>query len=161
MDREREKLVDLLREFDTGFLVTRTEEGTLHGRPMAVADVRDNGTLYFAADLHSPKVAELENDAGVGVFFQSKNRWISLAGVAVVVHDRSLIDELWSESWKVWFPKGKDDPSVCLIEVLPSSGEYWDQSGAQGIQYSFEAIKAYMTGEPPSTNRSHNAKVAL
>ena len=157
----REHLIDMLRGFDSGFLVTESQEGVLHGRPMTVACVKDDGTLYFAANLQSPKVKQLETDPTVGVFFQKGQRWVSLSGVAVVSHNRVLTDELWSETWKVWFPKGKSDPDLCLLEVTPKSGEYWDQNGAEGIQYFFEAVKAYFTGEPPAHDSDRNAKVAL
>ena len=51
-------------------------------------------------------------DPRVNVVMQDGRRFVSLSGVASVVDDRALIEELWSESWKVWFPKGKDDPSL-------------------------------------------------
>lgn len=160
-EKERERLIELLRSFDSGFLVTRSEEQGFHGRPMAVACVKDDGTVYFAASARSSKAREIERDPAVGVFFQQGQRWVSLTGVAVVTHNRLLVEELWSETWKVWFPKGKSDPDLCLLEVTPKSGEYWDQRGGEGVQYFFEAVKAYFTGEPPAHDAERNAKVAL
>ncbi len=161
MENDRTKLVELLKGFDSAVLVTRTGDGNLHGRPMTVAEVREDGTVFFTANVHSPKVVEIQQDSTVGVFFHDGGRWVSLSGVAVVVHDRSLIEELWSEKWKVWFPEGKEDPNICLIEVVPRVGEYWDQSGLQGAKFLFDALKAYVTGTPPKSNAGHNAKVDM
>ena len=85
---------------------------------------------------------------------------MSLTGVARIVKDRALIDRLWTEAWKVWFPKGKDDPSIGLLEVDVSVAEYWDQSGAKGIRYLFEAVAAYVRGTRPAVaDDEQNAKV--
>jgi hypothetical protein len=67
------------------------------------------------------------------------------------------------ESWKVWYPKGKDDPSLCLIRVDPTEAAYWDMSGSAGIRYLFGMAKAYVTGKrPPSDeDQRHTARVKL
>jgi len=161
MDKERAHLVKLLRDFDTGVLVTKTGRGDLHGRPMDIARVEEDGCLYFSASLQSPKVEEIRNDAKTGVFFQNDRQWVSLSGHAEVIRDRQLIDELWQESWKVWFPKGKASPELCLIRVVPESGEYWDVSGGRGVEFMFEAVKAYVRGKKPQLPDAEHTKVAM
>lgn len=71
--------------------------------------------------------------------------------------------ELWKESWKVWFPGGKNDPGLILISVQSSAGEYWDNSGFSGIKYLIQAGKAYLTGTRPdvSNDKEIHAKVTL
>jgi hypothetical protein len=70
-------------------------------------------------------------------------------------------DPLWSSSWKIWFPKGKNDPSICLIKVAATQGEYWDSSGMEGFQYFFEGVKAIFKGRTPEMDQSQHAKVRL
>ena len=65
------------------------------------------------------------------------------------------------EAWKLWFPEGKDDPSICLIHFSPEDGEYWNNAGAQGLKYAFEAVKAYVKGTTPESDHAHHAKVDL
>ena len=77
------------------------------------------------------------------------------------VRRRALIERLWSEAWRVWFPGGKDDPSLCLIRVEAREAEYWDNAGTQGIKYVLEAVKAYAKGETPAVDNKQNAKVGL
>jgi general stress protein 26 len=160
---KRGRLRDLMAGFSTAMLVTRTDEGGMRGRPLTIADERDDGGLYFATALESPKVHELQADAHVAVVMQDHRRFVSVSGIARVVQDRALVDRLWSESWKVWFPAGKDDPSLCVVVVEPLEAAYWDMSGARGIRYVFEMAKAYVTGRrPPSdVDERHTAHVKL
>lgn len=157
----RAHLVDLIEDFSTAMLATRSADGTVHARPMAVQKVEGDGDLVFCAALDSKKIAELRQDSRVAVVFQGKTKYVSLSGTAKVDRDRARIHAMWKEDWKVWFPDGKDDPNLCLVDVSVTEGEYWDASGAQGIKYLFDAAKAYITGEAPKDSKDRNAKVAL
>ena len=71
---------------------------------------------------------------------------------STAVDDRAKIAELWDESWKIWFPAGKDDPTLTLLRIRGETGEYWDNSGFNGIKYLLEAGKAYLTGTRPDVD---------
>lgn len=157
----RRHLLELVKDFDTAMLATRTGDDVVRGRPMGLADVQDDGLLWFCSDIQSPKVEEIQTHPEVGVFFQGKMKFASVSGKAKVVRDRALIDKMWKADWKVWFPEGKDDPRICLIAVDPTEGEYWDNQGAQGIKYVGRAVKALITGERPEGDDDQNAKVKL
>jgi general stress protein 26 len=156
-------LFELIATFSTAMLVTRTAESTLRARPLSVASSHDDGRVYFSTSIDSPKVLELDDDAQVVVTFQDSRRYISLSGTAQVLRDRLLIDRLWSETWRVWFPGGKDDPSLAIIAVTPSEGEYWDETGIAGARYVLRSIKGYVTGTKPPEKIDDrlNAKVRL
>jgi len=160
-ENSKEHLYDLLKDFDTAMLVTHPRSGEMHARPMAVAELRADGDAYFVTSIASPKIAEIESDASATLTFQSSREFASLSGRLSVVKDRALIDRLWKEAWKVWFPQGKDDPTISLLKFDAMHGEYWDNSGIQGLKYAFEAVKAYAKGEKPATDGKQNAKVAL
>jgi general stress protein 26 len=156
-----DRLNDIIRHFDNAMLVTRSGEGRSHARPLAVAEIRPDGDIFFATDIQSPKVAEIAANPDVLVTFQSGSQFATVSGRAEVVKDRALIEQLWSEAWKIWFPDGKGDPSLCLIRVDGSAGEYWDNAGAQGIKRAFETAKAYLKGKTPEIDEKQNAKVRL
>ncbi len=84
-----------------------------------------------------------------------------MSGTATVVRDQALIDRLWSEAWKLWFPAGKTDPAIAMIKFEAREGEYWDKAGAEALKYVFEAIKAYAKGEKPKSDEKQHGKVAL
>lgn len=158
---KQERLYDVIKDFDNALLVTSATGGRNHVRPMHIAEIREDGDIFFATSTESPKVAEIAANPEVVVTFQSSRQFAAVYGRAEVVKDRSLIDQLWSEAWKVWFPKGKEDPTLCLIRVDGSEGEYWDNAGMQGIKYAFEAAKAYMQGRTPAKDEKQSAKVRL
>jgi len=144
-----DKLHELLEDFSAAMLVTTTADGRLRSRPMALADSEPDGTLWFLTQRGSPKMAEIARDEQVNVAMQSSLKFVSISGTATPIIDRAKIDELWNESWKTWFPGGKDDPKLVLLRIDPESGEYWDNSGASGIKYLIEAGKAYLSGTRP------------
>ncbi len=160
MDKQK-KLIDLIGEFDNAMLVTRSSDGALDARPMAIAEVEADGALWFVTDRSSGKVAALMLDNDVAVTMQSSNRFAVISGKGVAVDDRTKLDELWNEAWKVWFPKGKSSESIVLLRVDPSHGEYWDNSGASGLNYLFKAGKAYLQGRRPDIDDSVNASVSM
>jgi len=160
-ETSREHLMSMLKDFDVGILATTTEDSEIRGRPMALAQVTEGGTVYLATTVSSPKVAEIAENPAVAVLLQDSKRWVSLSGHARVVRDRVLIDKLWSEGWKLWFPKGKTDPDLILIAVDVNEGEYWDNSGMRGIRFAIEAAKAYVKGQKlDAANLDEHAKVS-
>lgn len=145
-------LRELLAEFGTAMLVTRTAEGQLRGRPMAVAGVDPDGTLWFASDRRSGKVEELARDSHAAVTMQSGSKYVSLSGTAAVVDDRAKVAELWKPAFQVWFPGGKDDPRLILLRLRGEAGEYWDNSGTGGVKYLIEAGKALVAETRPDVD---------
>lgn len=159
---KREHLVRVLKDFDTAMLFTHTSDGQMRGRPMGFAEVESDGNLYFATALSNAVVAEIAADPRVAASVQGKVKWASLSGKARVNKDRALIHRLWRDSWKLWFPQGKDDPNLCLIEFDASEGEYWDNTGATGVQFVLRATKAFFKSEQPDMrDLDENAKVRL
>jgi len=146
----KKQLKELLEGFDTAMLVTRLPTGELRSRPMSIADKNGTSEIWFASELDTAKIAELERDPHVNVSLQRERAFVSLSGRADVVRDRKKIDELWHEYMKIWFPKGKDDPSLCLVRVEVHTAEFWDAEGAKGLRYLFEAAKAYIKGTTPA-----------
>ncbi|KAB2894848.1 MAG: DUF385 domain-containing protein, partial [Kofleriaceae bacterium] len=148
--QHRERLREILDDAPAVLLTTRGRD-RLHTRPMAVQRVDDDGTMYFSTSADSVKIDELEADPRVQVAFQGKTRFAVVDGAARLSRDRALVDELWKEDWKIWFPKGKSSPEIVIVIVDPERGEYWDQSGTNGLSFLFRAAKAYVKGEGVET----------
>jgi general stress protein 26 len=159
MDENKHKhLEELLEGFDTAMLITRHGDQQ-HARPMAVAAVDGPTVVWFATTDDSPKAEEIRLDSFAVVTAQSDHKFVALTGRAELVNDRKKIDEFWSEAWRVWFPRGKDDPTLCLIRVTVDDAEYWDYSGTKGVTYAFEAAKAYVKGVTPSPAQGQHARI--
>ena len=154
-------LYDLLSGFDTAILVTRAADGHLHARPMAVAELHADADAYFVTSIDSPKVAEIYADADVLLTFQSAHQYAAVYGRVNVVRDRALVERLWSEAWRAWFPRGMENPGITLLRFDAERGEFWDHAGMRRAQYAFEAAKAYLTHATPPIDSGQHGRVRL
>ncbi len=146
-EQTMQRFEELLEQFDHAMLVTRAEDGSLHARPMAIAEQQDGGRLSFATSGESPKIEEILARPEVAVVMQGDGVYLAVSGRASVVADTSRIRELWSASWKLWFAQGPEDPKLVLIDVEPERAEYWDRSGTRQLEFLWEAGKALLKGE--------------
>jgi general stress protein 26 len=144
---EQSKVCELLHAFDVGVLVTTTEDGDLHARPMAIAQVDDDCTTWFVTSRSSPKIDEVHKKNRAHVVCQrGATAFLSMSGEAAVVDDRARLEGMWKVTYEPWFPQGKDDPDLTLLRVKPERGEYWDGRGLRGVKYVLEAAKAIANG---------------
>jgi len=158
----RHHLDAVISGFRTALLITYAADGGMHARPLAVADVPADGEILFATSSSSPKIAEIEADPRVLISFQNGAQFACVCGTARMSRDRARLQQLWSESWRIWYPAGVDDPSLCLLAVQPSAGEYWDNVGVKGLKYLFQGATAYIRGDRLTTDAAHaHAKVDL
>jgi general stress protein 26 len=153
-------LSDVLNDFDVAMLVTYTAN-EIHARPMAIARLDDGIGAYLVTHINSLKIEEIRVNPHAVLTFQSAGKFASLRGELTVLHDRPLIEKMWKEVWKVWFPDGKSDPNIALLKFAAHEGEYWDNTGLQGLKFVYDAAKAYMSGETPKTDASQHVKVSL
>lgn len=158
---EGRHFLELVRSFDKAMLTTHGRDGTLHARPMVVAEVDDDCNVWLMSDVRAEKVEEVSEDARASVTMQSDNRFATMSGKTEVVRDRAHVKRLWNASWQVWFPEGPTDENVVLLKVLTQQGEFWDNAGVQGAKYLYRTAKAYVRGERPKLDREIHAKVAL
>ncbi len=146
-DERRRHLRHILDHFKIAMLVNRDAgDAMLVSRPMTIARVDDDGTIYFAASTRTLKTRDVEVDPRVAVTLQNKTAYASLTGTCHVSVDPDLVAMLWHDSWKVFFPEGPLDPTLCILIFDPERAEYWDEQGARGLTYLFQAAKAYVTG---------------
>ena len=160
----KEKVFEILKKFNTAMFVTMGQNNQLESRPMQVAKVDDDGHLWFFTGRTGRLSEEIsDNPMVLMVMQEERSYYLSLRGVARKIDDPVKVAELFKEPYKVWFPKGPEDPNLLLLGVDPVSAEYWDNAGSNKLQYMFEAVKAYVTGSTPEhlDNPDHHAKTKL
>jgi general stress protein 26 len=160
MNDGRNNLHDVVNDFDVAMLVTYTTSA-MHARPMAIACLDDGIGVYLVTNNNSLKIDEIRANPNALLTFQSAGTFASLRGEVTVLHDRQLIDKMWKDAWKIWFPIGKSDPNIALLKFTAHEGEYWDNAGMQGLKYVYDAAKAYVTGNTPQSDDAQHAKVRL
>lgn len=141
------KLKDLLEDIDFAMLTTHAN-GKLRSRPMSTQKFEFDGDLWFFTSDNTHKVEEIEKDSEVNVAYSKPedNTYISVSGTGSIVKDREKIEELWNPILKAWFPKGLDDPSLCLLKVSVEEAEYWDSPSSTLVQIA-GFVKALVTGK--------------
>ena len=121
----------LLRSFETVLLATldRLAGDTaqhLNTRLMSVAGVDDDCTLSFFT------AARLDDGHG-HVIAQAKTCSINLTGNFQVSRQRAQMAPLFGEHHVSWFPRGLDEPGLCLITFKPQAAELRDMGRVQRI----------------------------
>lgn len=153
-------LCEMIKDINFAMLTTISEDGSLHSRPMATQQVdADRAELWFLTSIDSPKVEEIYHEKSVGLSYASpaKNNYVSVAGRAYVLRDKTKAAELWTPFAKVWFPQGVDDPNLALLRVVIESAQYWDSPSSKVVQL-WGLAKVMLTGNPPK-NTGDNVKV--
>ncbi len=142
-----EKLKRMLEDIDFAMLTT-IAHGKFRSRPMSTQEVDENGNLWFFTSEDTHKVDEIEADDRVLVAYSKPedNTFVSVFGRAHLVKDRDKIEELWNPAHKAWFPKGVDDPQLCLLKVAIEEAEYWDSPNSKLVQIA-GFMKALVTGQ--------------
>jgi len=155
-----EKLNDLINEIDFAMLTTVDTDGVLRSRPMSTQKAEFDGTLWFFTSDKTHKVEEIERDNRVNASYAEPedNVYVSVSGAASIVKDRAKMEELWNPILKAWFPKGLDDPNICLLRVDVEQAEYWDSSSSTLVQVA-GFVKALVTGK--RADGGENEKINL
>ncbi|RDY69556.1 hypothetical protein DX912_02070 [Lysobacter soli] len=157
IDRNVKRIGELLKKIDIAMLTTTGADGFLMSRPLSTQDARFDGRrVWFFTETDSPKVAEIRRNPKVNLAYASKgkNVYISMTGTARVNRDREMIEELWNDAMKAFFPKGKNDPNLTLLEVDVHSVEYWDGPGSWiGKAVSFIIARVTKKEEVMGENR--------
>lgn len=151
-------LYDLIDGIEIAMFTTRRPDGQLVSRPMATQTQAEGTDLWFATDLESHKLEELESDPHVNLaYYRDRTReWVSVSGIATVSRDRKAIHELYRRDWKAWFGDqggardgGPDDPRIGLILVDVQSVTYLKIDKPKPVVL-FEVAKGMVTGTPPN-----------
>lgn len=151
MQDTREESVEKLNGLIKGIkiaMLTTVDFGLLRARPMATQEAEFDGDLWFMTSSDTHKTEEIEKDPRVAVAYAAPgtNTYVSASGTARIINDRDKIEEFWNPIYKAWFPKGLDDPTICLLKVSVEQAEYWDSPSSTLVQIA-GFVKALVTGE--------------
>ncbi len=159
---DRAKLYDMIKEVRIAMLTTVESDGSLHTRPMANQEADENGDLWFFAERGSAVEANVQANPQLALGFSDPHgdSYVAVSGTGSLHDDRATIDAHWNEILTAWFPGGKDDPKIVVLQVNLSKGEFWDTKS--GLLYTLTSfVKSKLTGTGPADSLQDNEKVAL
>ncbi|KAL0079673.1 hypothetical protein J3Q64DRAFT_1251419 [Phycomyces blakesleeanus] len=157
-----EDLYMLTKDMNVCMLTTHTvDSGALVSRAMHACKPQSSDTpadIWFFANVVSKKFEEIKKNPSVNISYvkQSTMEWISIAGHATHVTDRSKIKELYRPELKIWYgdlgdgvhDSGPDDPRINLIHVKADTVSYSIKDVEEGSE-AFDMAKAMLTGQVP------------
>lgn len=144
-DFTQQDVVEKLRGTSIVMLTTARADGKLLSHPMTVQDVTDDADVWLFVGLQGDQADALRQGPEVNLNVSEAGSWLSVAGRATFVEDRTKIAELWDDSAKSYFPGGVDDPNLALVLVTSESAQYWGLPGGK-VEGVAQILKAKVTG---------------
>lgn len=142
-------------------LCTRTGDGLLVSRCMALA-ARDGAVdYYFHTNTESGKTDDLEAHPEVNLaFLSASGEWASISGTAKVETDREKVRKFYSPGLKAWLGDlgdgkhdgGPEDPRIGLIHVTGKTAQY-AIARRTAVGGAIEYVKGVVTGEAAQVNK--------
>ena len=130
-DRARRRAVEIAQDARSCMLTSTGDDGALHARPMTPQQVTDDLEAWFFLSGSSDQARDIVARPRVNLSFEGPGDWLSVAGLATLVDDRRLVQEMWSPVVEEWFPNGPSDPDAVLLRVDAESAEYWKAPGGR------------------------------
>ena len=121
------KLRKLLKDARVAMLTTVSRDGRLRSRPMLTSEAGPDG-VWFITRASSLVADEIRDNQRVNVSYADRKgeRYVSVAGTARLVNDAARLRDLWTGKHKGWFPLGKKDPDLTLLQIVVDQAEHWD-----------------------------------
>lgn len=155
---DEHKLWTLIKDIKFGMLTHRHSDGQLHSAPLTTQNKADDEgmALYFFISRKSEIASCITKDANVNVAYAhpGDDRYVSVAGEAMIVEDQTKKDYLFTPFAKAWFPGGAADPDMALLQVNIGHAEYWDVKESKMVQLA-KMAKAAITGDTPDKMGEH------
>lgn len=155
-----ERAKTLVEDIDFTMLTTQDAEGRLVSRPMSTREMDDQGDIWFFTADDSKKAEEIDDAHDVGLSYCDAKgmRYVSVAGRAVVVHDRAKMEALYTPSLDIWFEDGLDTPDIALLKVTPVVTEFWEPSKGK-VAMAAGMLKSLVTRDTPDDDTMNHALI--
>jgi general stress protein 26 len=147
----------LLAGIEYTMLTTVAPDGSLVSRPLQTLQMDACGVLWFFTSIKSNKVDDIRLGPRVNLAYANpeKKLFVSISGLAEVVQDQAKVDELWSSGQLIFFPRGREDPSLALLKITPTGATYWN-GNESSIATLVKLGRAVLTGQASDIGTSRN-----
>ncbi|MFD2599834.1 pyridoxamine 5'-phosphate oxidase family protein [Sphingobacterium corticis] len=140
-----DKLKELIDKIDIGMLGTYPATSDfIHAVPMSRQEVDDEGNVWYLFSSESDTHTHLKANDQVSLLYSdiSSHSFLSVNGHAEISRDQARIDKYWNKMIEGWFDKGKEDPNIRVLKVVPSEAHYWDTKSNKLITFFKAAARA-------------------
>ena len=152
----------MVKDIKYTMMTTRNGENHLHSCPMNTTETSIGAKeIWFIGHKPSETVDNIEQNPEVNLAYvtQESDKYLSISGSAELVEDEEKLNELWSVIYNAYFEKGKEDPKVQLIKVVPHGAEYWANGNA--ITSAVKMAAAALTDNAVEKSLGENFSIKL
>lgn len=140
-----EKLKEIAETTDIGMLCTHLNETKhVHAVPMSTQEVDENGNIWFLFSSESDTYTHLQQDKTICLLYSDVRNYsfLSIHAYGEVSGDRTRIEKYWNKMMEGWFEKGKEDPRIRVLKVVPAEAHYWDNKTNKLVTFLKVAVNA-------------------
>lgn len=144
------RLAELEETFDTVMLCTSSSAGTIHARPMVVAEVDDTDCWWFVAPRDAVSCHEIEANPHAAVTMQGSASYATLTGRAAVVgRGDSMKNAPVSPS-----DEAAPDGDTVFIRFQPTVAAYWSEGASEPSNLDVRQAKSLLARSAVDTERA-------
>ncbi|MBL7734396.1 MAG: pyridoxamine 5'-phosphate oxidase family protein [Chitinophagaceae bacterium] len=124
-----DKIKEMVDKIDVGMICSFTSGSDYpHAVPMSRQEVDEEGNIWFLFSSESETHRNLQRDNRLSLLYAHVGdyNFLSVNGICEISQDRERIDKYWNKMIEAWFEKGKEDPRIRVLKVIPGEAHYWD-----------------------------------
>jgi general stress protein 26 len=122
---------DITAKVANCWAVTADQRGGANARvvqPFSSHLDQDGWVLRFLTSGSSRKAAEIGSSGRISLGYQydPEQACVTLVGAAIIIDDRTYLQDKWRAEWNAFFPKGPSDVDAVIVEVTVERIEVWN-----------------------------------
>jgi len=126
-----------------------------HTQPMTA--FVDGRTLWFFTRTDTDLAHRIGEGHEAIFVFQGKDLYACLAGELTLSHDEARIAKYWNAVVAAWYPQGKDDPRLTMMQLDCHDAELWI-SDAGPMKFAWEIAVANARKHEPHLGGKANLR---
>jgi len=159
MSDQTEILDRFFTELDKSpFLMIGLDETPDHSQPMTAQTLEDERHAVWFFTGRDNRVA-MGGPAMAQFMSKGHDFFACLHGTLSDDTNMAMIDRLWSDQVKAWFPDGKDDPNLLLLRFDLESAEMWRAEA--GMISAITQMFGGLLGKTGATPDADHAEMTL
>ncbi len=124
-----QKLKELVDKIDIGMLCSFPKDDDYpYAVPMSRQEVDEEGNIWYLFSAESNTHQNLLDNPKLSLQLSHVGdyNFLSVNGIGEISSDKDRIEKYWNKFMEAWFEKGKEDPSIRVLKVIPKEAKYWD-----------------------------------
>ncbi|MCL2338403.1 MAG: pyridoxamine 5'-phosphate oxidase family protein [Proteobacteria bacterium] len=90
--------------------------------PHLTAYFKKHDRILLITNTHTDKIKQIRKNPTAALYtFDDKWSGMLLTGRAIEITDAETINALWDDSWKMYYPDGRDGGDFSVIEFVPEN----------------------------------------